>query len=312
MVSSSKTIIDIDWIPQVTKRSDAHRRVEATVWLLAPLVMALAVSCLLGPHPLFDDGATFEMQLADAVGSTVSLIGGTLAAWFLLTALLARLARHLLRLGRRPHLLAHLLRFGAPVVRKAILGSATLALVPMGWAPALAVPTDPNQGGTGSDVAASVVPDDVGWAPTPAQERPAPTEIPDAHGEQSHAEDDALHEAPPPPSTAAPEDEATSSWRLGDDVGWGALVRPAIPTGPTGAQEPEQRPRASESAPERRMHVVAAGESLWAIAQAHLGEDASAQRVDAAWRSLYRHNADTIGADPNLIHPGDTLVVPAT
>lgn len=49
--------------------------------------------------------------------------------------------------------------------------------------------------------------------------------------------------------------------------------------------------------------TVKAGDSLSAIAARELG-DAS------RWRELYDLNKDVVGADPNLIHPGQTLKLP--
>jgi hypothetical protein len=57
--------------------------------------------------------------------------------------------------------------------------------------------------------------------------------------------------------------------------------------------------------------VVAAGDSLWSIAEGLLPPDASDQQVDRAWRLIYRANRPALGADPDLIVPGDRLVIPA-
>lgn len=56
------------------------------------------------------------------------------------------------------------------------------------------------------------------------------------------------------------------------------------------------------AAAERR-HVVAAGDSLSKIAKKHYG-DAS------QWRRIYEANRETIGGNPDLIHPGQDLVIP--
>jgi nucleoid-associated protein YgaU len=76
----------------------------------------------------------------------------------------------------------------------------------------------------------------------------------------------------------------------------GSSTAPARPATPPAAPPPA-------AAPERR-HVVAAGDSLSKIAKKHYG-DAS------QWRRIYEANRETIGGDPDLIHPGQDLVIPA-
>lgn len=56
--------------------------------------------------------------------------------------------------------------------------------------------------------------------------------------------------------------------------------------------------------------VVRLGDSLWAIAAAHLPPGASAASIDASWRQWYAANRDVIGADPNLVIPGQVLLPP--
>jgi nucleoid-associated protein YgaU len=50
--------------------------------------------------------------------------------------------------------------------------------------------------------------------------------------------------------------------------------------------------------------VVASGDSLWSLAAAQLGPQASDADVDARWRALYAQNADAVGPDPDLVRPG--------
>ena len=56
--------------------------------------------------------------------------------------------------------------------------------------------------------------------------------------------------------------------------------------------------------------VVRPGDSLWAIAAAHLPSGASAASIDASWRQWYAANRDVIGANPNLVIPGQVLLPP--
>ncbi len=56
-------------------------------------------------------------------------------------------------------------------------------------------------------------------------------------------------------------------------------------------------------------HVVSPGESLWSIASAHLSTDDPAV-IDPTWRKIYERNRPVIGPDPDLIFPGQRLVLP--
>ncbi len=67
------------------------------------------------------------------------------------------------------------------------------------------------------------------------------------------------------------------------------------------------RPQASESPAVR---LVVPGDSLWLIAQEHLGPDATPGQVMNEVELLYELNRDQIGDDPNLIFPGQELLLP--
>lgn len=57
--------------------------------------------------------------------------------------------------------------------------------------------------------------------------------------------------------------------------------------------------------------TVRAGDSLWRIAARHLPAEADDAAIAAAWPVWYELNRDVVGADPDLVHPGQVLVVPA-
>lgn len=61
---------------------------------------------------------------------------------------------------------------------------------------------------------------------------------------------------------------------------------------------------------EPRATVVRPGDSLWRIAERRLPPGAEPAVVDAAWRRLHSHNRAAV-TDPDLIHPGQRLVLPA-
>lgn len=56
--------------------------------------------------------------------------------------------------------------------------------------------------------------------------------------------------------------------------------------------------------------VVAPGDSLWLIASRRLGPEASDAAISAEWRRWYAANRGVVGADPNVIHPGQSLHAP--
>jgi hypothetical protein len=55
--------------------------------------------------------------------------------------------------------------------------------------------------------------------------------------------------------------------------------------------------------------VVSPGDSLWSISSERLGADASLAQIDREVERIYALNRDRIGADPNLILPGQVLLV---
>lgn len=57
--------------------------------------------------------------------------------------------------------------------------------------------------------------------------------------------------------------------------------------------------------------VVQPGDSLWAIAAAHLPDGAPAASVAAAWPAWWSANRTVVGPDPDLIQAGQHLVPPA-
>jgi len=60
-------------------------------------------------------------------------------------------------------------------------------------------------------------------------------------------------------------------------------------------------------------YTVVSGDSLWRIARTILSSDGAAldgSSISELWRAIYDMNRDVIGANPNLIHPGQVLDIP--
>jgi len=96
------------------------------------------------------------------------------------------------------------------------------------------------------------------------------------------------------------------------------VARAARPASvPVTAHRAESRPaagandRTASSAP-RNPLTVRPGDTLWAIAAAHLPAGADDAEIDRGWRAWYVANATVIGPDPDLILPGQHLLPPTT
>ena len=179
--------------------------------------------------------------------------------------------------GIRRAALRALHRWGAPIMRRTAAGALVTAVA------------------TGAPAMAAQAPgasDDLGWAPTasaPAPAGPAPSPGPDAS---------------PGAESAAPRPDAAAG----------------APSGDPSAADPQAEGTPSVPA---TTHRVSDGESLWSITEELLDAGAagaptdpssggpSAQaRIARAWPILYAANAESIGADPDLILPGTALSVP--
>ncbi|HWJ10185.1 MAG TPA: LysM peptidoglycan-binding domain-containing protein [Nocardioides sp.] len=55
---------------------------------------------------------------------------------------------------------------------------------------------------------------------------------------------------------------------------------------------------------------VRPGDSLWAIAARTLGPDATPADLTSYWHRIHALNASAVGADPDLLHPGQQLRLP--
>lgn len=73
------------------------------------------------------------------------------------------------------------------------------------------------------------------------------------------------------------------------------------------SRAPAARP-AAHAAPATGEVAVRSGDSLWGIAAAH---PAPGESIHQRWRAIWAANATIVGPDPDLIHPGQRLVLPA-
>lgn len=94
----------------------------------------------------------------------------------------------------------------------------------------------------------------------------------------------------------------------------GARDRGAVPrtTAGQGPSQPVVATPAVHRPGVEGTHVVLPGESLWSVARSTLPADADVSQIDQRWRAIWLANSEAIGADPDLIHPGLTLRLPAS
>lgn len=115
-------------------------------------------------------------------------------------------------------------------------------------------------------------------------------------------------EQPVPSPDAAAVAPQPGSWSALVDDGFRAPR--GAPTGSTAlvTAQPSRQAAPGGAAPEV---VVLAGDSLWSIAERHLGPGADAAEVAEAWPRWWQENRSVVGDDPDLLLPGQRLVVPS-
>jgi len=142
---------------------------------------------------------------------------------------------------------------------------------------ALAVGASVGLGGVAIAAAETGAPPDLGWVPTAGLLAPAATSEADT-GKGSSGDDEADDGKADPTDPASSESASSES----------ASTQPESP----------------------RVLEVEPGDSLWSLTEEFLDSPGDS-KVATAWPELYEANRDLIGADPDLIHPGQELVVPA-
>lgn len=247
--------------------------------------------------------------LEDAVALACVVVGagafGVIGAGCVLTAVAAG-ARSCGRSFVRLEAVAA--RLVPAVLRRTIAVGVTAGLVAALGGPATAAEPDAQGSGVDSPAAADVAAFDLGWQVTSA----SPGHLPATSSAGPVADDEGAQVpgvspqgvAPVtgPATDGAPDRSAAAEPRAPAD---------AATTAPTLGAPPTETPPTGTPVPDASSVTVHAGDSLWSIAAAHLPPGSDDAAVAAAWPRWYAANRSVVGDDPDLIHPGQVLAVPA-
>ena len=109
------------------------------------------------------------------------------------------------------------------------------------------------------------------------------------------------------PAQASPDHEP--HWAAREPSALAGLPMPDRAIGGAGLPHSTEPPSVQQPAG-LTPHVVRPDESLWSIAATHLPDSATERDIAELSQEIYRVNRPVIGADPDLITPGQTLMVP--
>jgi len=289
---------------ETARRRDASARSGRTATGLGRLAALTAVATAAGAALLLRAGVLAPRSATAATGLTVDrwvelavlAVGLLAAAWLALSGALALACVAASRLGGRWRAGEAAVERLAPAAVRRIVRSAVGVGVGTGLAlaPTAALAADPAPTAPGADGASVVL--DLGWQPTDAAAQASPQpNAPPAEREPIGAADPA---APPADAGVGDPDEAA------DDVAVEELTAAPVSRHAAGAD-------AATAITDDGTRVVLRGDTLWDIAARSLGgspTDAEILREVTRWHA---ENRDVIGADPDLLLPGQILRAPA-
>ena len=259
------------------RHHDASHRTGGARLVLAGLLAAAAGQLLLrhGVGQLQLAVRAPVPDLGDLLTALASAAAGALLLWVLITAITSAMVLLLRSRGRRWSALEAVERRLAPaLVRRAVAAGLGVSAV-VGLAAPSALAAVPS-----GQVQAQVVP--VSSPGVGAQAGPVPL---------WPAEAAAPPEAAPPAPTPA-----TSSTTTATPTTATPSAAAPTPTTPTGSDRV----------------VVGAGDSLWSLAQEHLGPHPTDRAVAQEWPRWWAANRAVVGDDPDLLQPGQVLRVPGS
>ena len=136
--------------------------------------------------------------------------------------------------------------------------------------------------------------------------------LPDPHA-AARATSSAWTLASPPSATGTPAPGAPAVPGPAPEPGVPAVAQPQWrPLSPVVEPGPLAGPRLRDQRPggQSTEVTVRPGDSLWSVSSARLGPYASDVDVALDWPRIYQANRDIIGANPNLLRPGQVLQLP--
>ncbi|WP_314191305.1 LysM domain-containing protein [uncultured Arthrobacter sp.] len=212
----------------------------------------------------------------DLLGLLALAAGLTVIAWWLLSLALAFASALLERTGHNAAARAAG-RFTPVFMRRLAMAAVGVQLLGAPIAHADALPAAALSSGNGSSLSAA-------WAPLP-DKRP---DLPAGHSKDSGVSG----------GSAAIGSELQPQWK------------PRVPVVEPGLVTSLPARATAGPAAARRELPVRAGDSLWTIAARELGPGASEVEIAARWPLWYQANRAVIGADPNVLLPGQLLSSP--
>ena len=300
--------------PSSARPSRARPAVTAVGLLLAGAV-AFVVAGLLGLWAVDEVTSTRLWRVEAVVAPAVVAVGCLAAGWVAASCLVAGACAGVRTAGGAWRGGEVAVRRWAPGLVRRALAVAVAAGVGLGTAAgahAAVVPTEP---------ATTHVTVDLGWTPTSADPSILATTAADAAPGVLHVTSPAALPTPEPTGDAGPGATPTDEPQAaGGATGW-QIAPPAPPAGhevvvpvaapvPGSVVAPPTPPTSPAPADDGATIEVQLGDTLWALAARALGADASDAAIAAEWPRWYAANASTIGPDPDLLRPGQVLVVP--
>ena len=289
---------------------------------------ATAVLALAGPSPagialLVGSPAAFSTEYgADAaLAAAMALLGWAGVTWLCCTALLAVGAQLPGSIGR---VLRPVSRYLVPkaVLRAVRAGLGTTVLtsgmvvstLSAASVPAFAdAPTSPSAAVASASPAGPSLPE-LDWPKL--AEGPTDAGVPKDAAVAATTSTPAAPSARPVAATPTPTPTPTEPGSVAPAE---QVPRPAQPTAqPAAPVRPEAAAGSGalalrpETDAEREVVVVQRGDTLWSIAARRLGPRAGDAAIAASWPRWYAANRSVIGADPDLILPGQQLRAPWT
>jgi len=252
---------------------------------------------------------------ATAIATRAALAAVVVAAVVILPAVLAGILDHL---GRARRLAAVLGRISPPIARRT--AASCIAVIAMtSWVgPASAVTSGDRRAPSVRDWLEGPATTSEGpaapsgtWYPDPAD----PTGDSGPHGTVGLDDLDARTTTSTVATTTTTRPAPTTTTRRP------ATRRPRRPSTTTsspariplpyaGTQPADGTPSAPAAPEPADTYTVVPGDCLWTIAAHRLPPTAPASDIDRAWRAIYVANRSVVGSNPNLILPGQVLVLP--